>query len=61
MTSEERIFWQQWLEENAGIMFQIKWFRIILDEAQYLSHRDVPDAVVVSKILMFEHLWLVRL
>lgn len=36
MTDIEKQYWLEWLEENKGIMFRIHWFRVILDEAQYL-------------------------
>jgi SNF2 family DNA or RNA helicase len=36
MTDVEREYWQDWLEERKGVMFQLEWYRIILDEAQYL-------------------------
>lgn len=36
MTDAEREYWQDWLEERKGVMFQLEWYRIILDEAQYL-------------------------
>lgn len=36
MTDVEKEYWQDWLEERKGVMFQIEWYRIILDEAQYL-------------------------
>jgi hypothetical protein len=34
MTDHEKARWVEWLEEAKGIMFKIRWFRIILDEAQ---------------------------
>lgn len=37
MTDSEKAHWQEWLEESKGVLFKIKWFRIILDEAQYIS------------------------
>jgi hypothetical protein len=37
MREGEKEEWEEWLEEQKGIMFKIEWFRIILDEAQYVS------------------------
>jgi hypothetical protein len=53
MKDNEREEWEEWLEENKGIMFKIEWFRIILDEAQYALHLTARLMVVSSKILMF--------
>jgi SNF2 family DNA or RNA helicase len=36
MTDDEKAYWEDWLEDHKGVMFQIEWYRIILDEAQYL-------------------------
>ena len=35
--------WANWLEEQKGPMFKIKWFRIILDEAQYVPLVEISD------------------
>jgi hypothetical protein len=36
MKDDERAYWEAWVEDHKGVMFQIDWYRIILDEAQYL-------------------------
>ena len=35
MTDDERVWWDNWLDEHKGVMFKMEWYRIILDEAQY--------------------------
>ena len=40
MTDQEKAYWQNWLEEMKGAMFQIQWYRVILDEAQYIPSRE---------------------
>jgi hypothetical protein len=36
MRDEEKAHWEKWLEENKGVMFTMPWYRVILDEAQYI-------------------------
>jgi hypothetical protein len=35
MTKEKKEEHEEWIEENSGIIFKVRWWRIILDEAQY--------------------------
>jgi len=49
MTDDEKAYWQEWLEDKKGIMFKIEWFRIILDEAQYVHIMNVSDVQLYQK------------
>ena len=49
MTDSEKAHWQEWLEESKGVLFKIRWFRIILDEAQYISHGNLTNVQLHQK------------
>jgi hypothetical protein len=44
MKDDEKERWNYWLEENKGVFFKIRWFRIILDEAQYVPTSSLIDS-----------------
>jgi SNF2 family DNA or RNA helicase len=49
MDEHERAYYRDLVDQKKGIMFQMEWFRIILDEAQYLPFSSKANRKLYQK------------
>jgi len=49
MSEHDRAYFRELVDQKKGIMFQMEWYRIILDEAQYLPFSTKSNVKLYQK------------